>query len=407
MTDTSTRPTDAPATADADDEQSTPAPTADLWVRVVGPAGRDSGGIAQYIAAQREHVGDAVDFSVYDVAVAAGSGPRWFLGALLTAALDALLFPVRTRDDVDVAHVHTSHRRSFYQSSFYVLFASLVRGTPVVLHVHGSSFDTFVEEASLPLRLYQRAVFAACERVVVLSPHWADVVSGRVPDGQVVVLPNAVDAAAFRPAPGADPPRVAFVSNHIERKGIEEFVDAVDTLLAEAGDDTDPPFRVDVAGDGPLAHRAESLAERHDAVEYHGYVSEARKRELLADASVYALPTYAEGLPIAILEAMAGGNAVVSTGVGAIPSVVDEGNGLLVTPGDADALAGALDALTASPASTRRLGAESRRRVEARYDWAAVGTRLVDLYREVGDTGTEAGTEARTGAGMETGAEKE
>ncbi|MFC7165320.1 glycosyltransferase family 4 protein [Halospeciosus flavus] len=212
-------------------------------------------------------------------------------------------------------------------------------------------------------------------------------VGQRVPEERVVVLPNAVDADAYRSDPGADPPRLAFVSNHVERKGIDAFVDAVDTLLEEAATDgrrDDPPFRVDVAGSGPRAHRAEALADRHAAVEYHGYVSDARKRELLSDASVYALPTAAEGLPIAVLEAMAGGNAVVSTPVGAIPSVVDDENGARVTPGDADELAAALGALVESPDRTRELGAESRRRVETRYDWETVGDRLVDLYHEVG-----------------------
>ncbi|WP_435102115.1 glycosyltransferase family 4 protein [Halarchaeum sp. P4] len=366
----------------ADHERNTNAGDAadPLRVRLVGPAGHDRGGIAQYIAAQRTHLGDTVDFDVYDVAVASGSGLRWFLRVVLAAVFDALRFPLATDADVDVAHVHTSHRRSFYRASGYVLYCTLVRGTPVVVHVHGSSFDDFLADAGPLLRRYQALVFDAAARVVVLSEGWADVVGARADPGRIVVLPNAVDAAAYDPDAGATPPRLAFVSGHTERKGIDEFLDAVETLLA---DDAVPEFRVDIAGDGPRADRTHGVADRHNAVTYHGYVSESRKRALLTDASVYVLPTRAENLPIAVLEAMAGANAVVSTPVGAIPSVVTDANGVRVPAGDADALADALATLIDAPERTRGLGAASRRYVEDTYDWDVVGPRLHDLYREV------------------------
>lgn len=352
----------------------------DPSVLIVGPTGIP-GGIAQYIDAQREHLADTVDFEHYNVAIEPGSGLLWLCHGIFLAFVDAVLFPFRVRDPPDVVHVHTAHRRSFYRASWYVLFISWIRGWPVALHVHGSSFDTFIQDASRPVRSLQRTVFGAADAVVTLSEGWADVVSARAPEDRIVVLPNAVDTDAYRADPGGDPPRIAFISNHVERKGITEFVDAIDGLL-EAQDRSDP-FRVDVAGDGPLSDRATDLANRRDAVSYHGYVSEERKRDLLAEASVFVLPTYAEGLPIAVLEGMAGANAIVSTDVGAIPSIVDDRNGVLVDPGDTDELRAALESFVAETDRIREMGEISRRRIEEGYDWNGVSNELYRLYGQL------------------------
>lgn len=342
-------------------------------IMLVGPAGKPTGGIAQYIREQRERLGDGVSVRVYDVAVADTDSPSAFVRAVLHAMWQALCFPFRRPPDV--LHVHSSHWYSFFQSSLYVLYASVVWDVPVILHVHGSSFDSFVQSDSRLLRWYQSLVFDHCANVIVLSEYWRDVVGPRVGEEKTTVLPNAVDPDEYDPEYGARPPHVVFVSNHIERKGIREFVDAVEELSARGEE-----FRVTIAGSGPLSHLSEDLAERHSEVTYEGYVSEERKRELLSEGSVFVLPTHAENLPIALLEAMAGGNALLSTTVGAIPSLIDD-NGVLVSPGDADSLAASLSDMVNDPERVDEMGRKSRAQVEEEYSWPVTVERLEALYR--------------------------
>lgn len=367
-----------------------------LDVLVVGPEGRSTGGVARYVNEQRERLVEGASSRadgtvasdatrdvaprVYDNATPDGEGPRWFLVAVLVSLRDALLFPFRSRPDV--VHVHSSHGFAFYRASFYVLFAAFVWRRPVVLHIHGSSFDEFVVDASLPVRALQSLVFGACERIIVLSEYWRDVLSLRADPEKLVTVPNAVDAAEYDPEFG-DEPHVVFVSNHVERKGINELADAVDRLKGNGA----PPFRVSIAGDGPLSHRAEELAERHEDVEYLGYVSESEKRDLLDSASIYVLPTHGEGLPIALLEGMAGGNAVVTTGVGSIPEVVGEENGRLVAPGDSDALADALHEMVADPEAVSTMAETNRETVREQYSWPSTIDRLTDTYRRAREAG--------------------
>ncbi len=93
------------------------------------------------------------------------------------------------------------------------------------------------------------------------------------------------------------------------------------------------------------------------------------------------LPSWIEGLPLVVLEAMAAGVPVVATSVGGTPeAVVDGETGLLVPPRDVDALAGAIDALLSDPERAQRLGAAGRRRARERFDADAAAQRVVGLY---------------------------
>ncbi|MUW15399.1 glycosyltransferase [Halorubrum sp. CBA1125] len=360
-------------------------------VLVVGPAGyrtEGTGGIGRYIAEQRRYLEDRVSLDIVDTAVRTPERPIEYLRTAVTVLLVWIGFLGRRRPDI--VHVHTSHSFSFYISAPYVLVAAVLWNRPVILHVHGSSFDTFIEDASIPAAVLQRTVFDASTAIVALSEHWRDVLSARARPERIVVVPNAVDPDEYAPDPAADPPHLVFVSNHIERKGIVEVTESIDELQ-----DAGVRFRATIAGSGPLSHHAAAVAEDHDAVDYVGFVSEERKRDLLSEGSVYVLPTRAEGLPIAVLEAMAGANAIVSTDVGGIPSIVDEANGALVSPGDLHELTDTLEGVLSDPAATERMGRVSRRRIEESYAWSDIVDELLSLYAHALDDG--AGVAAHSG----------
>ncbi|QPV63221.1 glycosyltransferase family 4 protein [Halosimplex litoreum] len=365
------RPGDDPIESDAD--RAAPRIPDGFEVLVVGPT--YGGGIVSYISEQTERLAEYLTVTVHDSgAPPAGSGIRRVLYGLVMAVVALARFA--TRSPPDIVHVHASHHFSFYRKGPYVFFARHVWDVPVVVHVHGSGFDDFVETDSRAVAGYQRAVFGACDEIVVLSESWKDIVAARTSRSKLRVIPNAVDPEDYRAEPTDDHPHFVFISNLIERKGTEEFASAVETLA-----DRHPgAFRVSIAGDGPLSDRIEALAAAHDEVTYHGYVSEQRKRELLSEGSVFVLPTYAEGLPIAMLEGMAGANAVVSTDVAAIPEVIDDDRGVLVDPGDVPALVDAIEALLIDPDRRTQMAETNRRTVEAEYSWQSAVDELLRMY---------------------------
>lgn len=345
---------------------------------IVGTLG--GGGIHRYVEEQQRILDGSIDASVYDmVSNPKGDGVGWVVTSVLSSVVAALKFPFRSPPDV--VHVHTSHWFSFYRSSFYVLFAAYIWHRPVVLHVHGSSFDEFITTDSWIVIRLQSLVFGASDRIIVLSPYWRDVLSTRIPEPErkLRVLPNAIDPDDYSPTFEKQPPHVVFVSNLVERKGVDELVVAIEHLLQNVSTDV----HVSIAGTGPLRPAIETLADRYDTVEYLGYISERDKRTVLDSGSVFVLPTHAEGLPIAILEGMAGGNAIVSTTVGSIPEVIDENSGILVSPNDTEQLTKALTTLVSSPELSERMGRHNRQLACDSYSWTTAKESLCEIYTEL------------------------
>ena len=117
-------------------------------------------------------------------------------------------------------------------------------------------------------------------------------------------------------------------------------------------------------------------------MEFTGAVERERVRAILAEASIFCLPSYWEGSPLSVLEGMASGAAIIATRVGDVPEMI-EGAGILIDPGDVDALAEAIDRLVRAPGERDRLGNAGRRRTERDFSQANVMSRLYSLYRRV------------------------
>ncbi|OYR75477.1 glycosyl transferase [Halorubrum ezzemoulense] len=343
---------------------------------IIGSNNKSTGGIPRYIPEQLEHLPNSVDSSVFDVGAPEGAGIVWFLKSFVLSVFDAFRFPFRPRPEV--VHVHSSQQFSFYRASFYVLFTTYIWRRPVILHIHGSSFDEFVTTDSVISRFIQSIVYAAATRIIVLSEYWKEQLGPYTDPEKITIIPNAVDPDDYAPEYDHETRHVIFLSNLIERKGVNEFVTAVENIL-----ETQSNLQISIAGKGPLSKRVEKLESKSNSVAYLGYVTEAEKYDLLSKGSIYVLPAYAEGLPIAILESMAGGNAVVSTTVGSVPEIIDDENGRLVSPRDAEELANVLEDLILSPDTVEEMGRNNRRLVEERYCWDKVAGQLVNQYETV------------------------
>jgi colanic acid/amylovoran biosynthesis glycosyltransferase len=190
-----------------------------------------------------------------------------------------------------------------------------------------------------------------------------------------------VDAERFAPVdrsardPGAL--EVLCLGRLVPDKGQVILLDAVAALRRDGSD-----ARLTLAGDGPDRGALEAHAKAlgvADAVRFVGAVGQDRIRELYAAADVFCLPSFAEGVPVVLMEAMACGLPVVTTRITGVPELVDDGrSGMLVRPGRSDELAGALQRMLDDPEMRRRLGETGRRKVEAEYDIAGS---VDDLYR--------------------------
>jgi glycosyltransferase involved in cell wall biosynthesis len=203
------------------------------------------------------------------------------------------------------------------------------------------------------------------------------------PEASLLMIPNAVDLTRFAPRPAtartpAGVVNVAYVGRIRPVKGVSVLIDAWPKVVQ--GNNA----RLVIAGDGAeRAALAQSTRDNGvgDTVEFLGEVSDVPG--VLSRADIYVQPSFQEGLPNAVLEAMAMGLPIVATRVSGNEDVVADGdNGLLVPPGDPDALAAALRRLVADPALAAHMGRRSREIVESRFSLTAVMNQLRDAYRK-------------------------
>ena len=166
-----------------------------------------------------------------------------------------------------------------------------------------------------------------------------------------------------------------FVGRLAGVKGLPMLLDAVAKAKAKQ-----PSVRLTLAGDGPDRQRLAEQANRlgiADAVTFLGYQSQAQVRELLQKTDVFVMGSFAEGVPVVLMEAMAAGVPVVATQIAGIPELVEPGvNGLLVPPGDAESLATAIESLVADAALRARFGAAGREKVAAEFNIHREAARL-------------------------------
>jgi glycosyltransferase involved in cell wall biosynthesis len=190
-----------------------------------------------------------------------------------------------------------------------------------------------------------------------------------------VVLHNPVHAPPVVPNAAARECAILTLGVLGERKGTYDILRAVPLVLDQC-----PGAEFWLGGDGDVegVRAAIAAAPWGTRVRLPGWVEGAEKAGYLARAGVFLLPSYAEGLPVAVLEAMAHGLAVITTPVGGIPdAVVDGETGIMVPPGDVPAIARACVSLLRDADLRARLGACARRRVEDRFEVSRV---LGELY---------------------------
>lgn len=279
-----------------------------------------------------------------------------------------------------LVHIHTCSGLSYFLDGIYAVLARL-RGVPVVLHVHGARFDAFLDRLS-PLTLFiARFIARRADRVVVLSDEWQKKLAARLPGASLSVIENGVSIPVRASAEKTSGEIIIlFLGNLCQRKGVWD-------LLACAGK-LPPAARLVLIGGEEDPGIAEKIREQlacdgtEDRVQLTGPLTGDAKFGWLYRADIFVLPSYAEGVPISMLEAAAAGLPLVVTPVGGIPSVLsDEKHALFVKPGDRDALCSAITRLIGDPELRQRLGHAAKDHVLVRYGIENSARLYLELYR--------------------------
>ena len=280
---------------------------------------------------------------------------------------------------VQARHLHNHFMGA---SASVAMLASQMSGLPLSHTLHGPA-DLYEPHSWQLGEKIARATFTACishfarsQAMLFSDPgHW----------GKLRVVHCGVDPARYAggpPEPG-DALRLLFVGRLAAVKGLRVLFRALERARAVR-----PGIELTLVGDGTERPWVEVEAARLGGITCLGYRSQDEVAEALQRCEAFVLPSFAEGVPVVLMEAMAASRPVIATRVGGVAELVEDGvSGLLVAPGDEEGLAAAILRLAADPALRGRMGAAGSARVRAEFDVAREARRLLSLYAGAGGTG--------------------
>lgn len=279
----------------------------------------------------------------------------------------------------DVVHIHSSFGPSFYRKMPFI-YLSRLAGIPVVNHIHGAEFDSFYENASAAKKKKVRRVYGNCARFIVLSQEWKEKIAQIVPTDRIDVIENF----CIWPEEGCQAKRrqgqILFLGALEERKGCFDL-----PVILEGVKQKCPQARLAVAGDGQMQQLKEAFAKKNllSDVTFAGWVRGQEKETLLRQSTVFLFPSYNEGMPMAVLEAMGYGLGIVTTSVGGIPQLITHGqSGFLEAPGDLSAMAEDVSKLLQEEALCRDMGEQARKTAKQNYSLEIHLQKLDETYRK-------------------------
>lgn len=245
-------------------------------------------------------------------------------------------------DKPDIVHIHSSFGPSFYRKIPFIYMASWAK-KPIINHIHGADFDKFYVNTSEKKKQRIKKVYGKCAVLIALSTEWKERLSQIVPEGKIRIIENysilhenALTERLNRPCNNT----VLFLGELGRRKGCYDIPSVVEKVLKEI-----PNVKFVLGGSGSPEDEVAIKKLCDDKgilgnVVFPGWVRDEQKDKLLREADVFFLPSYNEGMPMSVLDAMGYGLPVVSTNVGGIPKIVHDGeNGCCCEHGDVESMA--------------------------------------------------------------------
>jgi glycosyltransferase involved in cell wall biosynthesis len=305
------------------------------------------------------------------------SGPKWLVSQL---GLSSRFRKAIAEAKPDVIHINTAFEtRAMVRD---LVLAKAAKQLPIVLHVHGGRYllqerpDGIVGRAA-------RALFATASRVIALSEAEAEALNALSPGIRVKVVPNAVDTRDYPEIERKwGDKNIIYLGRLHEAKGLSDIVE-VCRILVEQGF----RFRFTCVGAGPDRDKfvAAMTGVLGDRFHYGGVVSGADKVRVLHDADIFFMPSRYEGLPLALLEAMAAGCVPVVSARGSMTSAVKDGqNGFLVEPGDLMQIVGKFkNLLSEGEPGWNEFRRNARETIRAHFDMDGYVEKLNEVYSKV------------------------
>lgn len=274
-----------------------------------------------------------------------------------------------------------------YKGSFYrkYLIHKLCKkyDVPDVIHLHGSEFQKWYNESNSRTKKKIRNLLAESSAFIVLGDKWNKAVKEIEPATRTVVVSNAVHIPDYTTNWNGDTFQILFLGVLIKRKGVADLIQAISLLKKEGWLNN---IKFIIAGSGSEEESLKQQASELKVepwIEFAGWTDGKAKERYLKESQALVLPSYNEGLPIAVLEAISYGLPVIATAVGDMAAAVREGeNGFLIKPGDVSALADKIKKITEDKGRYTQMSAKSKEIALTEFSDSKYFEKIYNCYQE-------------------------
>lgn len=298
------------------------------------------------------------------------------LGILVKAIIYLIFKCIFTK--IEIVHIHGSSYNSFWRKRILINIAKGLR-KKVVYHIHGAEFHLFYNANKDVVK----KTLKKADVIITLSESWKCFFEQEVGIKNVKVVPNITPhiQQLSRITQDRKITNITFIGTLCERKGVYDIIQVV----KEKRETITGKLIINLCGNGEVEN-VERMIQTNclgDIIKCKGAVDSSEISHILENSDIYLLPSYNEGLPISILEAMSYSLPIISTPVGGIPEVVkDKENGFLVPPGDKEGLYNAIMNLVEDKSFREKMGEMSYKKVQPHFP-EIVAKELEDIYNEL------------------------
>jgi len=300
----------------------------------------------------------------------------FFMGALFRLTTTLL-----SDRKIRIVHVHGAKDGSIFRKAFVVFISKKLFGKKLVFHIHAGAFDERYIGGSTVYRTLCRFVVNQSDQLVLLSAQWNDFFYKNFRLKGIRVIPNPVEQKAAQPPSAGPMIRFLFLGRIADHKGIFDLL----RLIYAEQDQWKNKCHFSVGGNHEIERLQNTIRENGTGqlVEYIGWVDGQDKEQQFNNCHYFILPTYEEAMPMTLLEAFSYGRAALTTPVGSIPEIMQNGcEGWLFQPGDTDTLRGLINQALDNPEQAVQLGNNALQRASRFYP-EAIRHHLEELYRSL------------------------
>jgi glycosyltransferase involved in cell wall biosynthesis len=301
-------------------------------------------------------------FSVFNYVCSYGISENKFLIVFnfLKSLIELSILLIKDKK-IEIIHIHGAAKGSFFRKFIVFFLTKYLFGKKIIFHCHGSEMVSFYLSSPKVIKTIMFEFFNRVDTIICLSNSWSFFFEENFTPKKIIILENIVEETIIKPIKDYQNDKIIhflFMGAIGNRKGIFDLLD----VIAEHKQDLFGKMKLTIGGNGEIKRLKEFLEynKLSELVIYKGWVSGELKKKLFQESDVYILPSYNEGLPISILEAMTYGLPVISTNVGGIPEVITNYfNGCIFNPGDKKAIYDALRLFIDAPNLCGEYGANT------------------------------------------------